>query len=63
MQTAQEEAAEVGFQTVVTVEVTAGKTVCTLTYGAGIDGYYLMVSGADALYSVDGTIVDALRNF
>lgn len=62
-QTAQEEAAEVGFQTVVTAEVTAGETTHTLTYGAGIDGYYLMISGEDALYSVDGTIVDALRNF
>lgn len=62
-QIAQEEAAEVGFQPVVTAEVTAGETVCTLTYGEGIDGYYLKVSGEDALYSVDGTIVDALRNF
>ena len=62
-QTAQEEAAEVGFQTVVTAEVTAGETTRTLTYGEGIDGYYLTISGEDTLYSVDGTIVDALRNF
>lgn len=62
-QIAQEEVAEVGFQPVVIAEVTAGETTHTLTYGEGIDGYYLTVSGEDALYSVDGTIVDALRNF
>lgn len=62
-QIAQEEAAELDFRPVVTAEVTAGETTRTLTYGEGIDGYYLMVSGEDALYSVDGTIVDALRNF
>lgn len=55
--------AAVGFQTLVTAEVTAGETVGTLTYGEGTDGYYLTVSGDDSLYSVDGSIVDALRNF
>ena len=57
------EPAEIGFETLVTAEVTAGKTVYSLTYGEGTDGYYLTVSGDDSLYSVDGSIVDALRNF
>ena len=55
--------AEVGFKTLVTAEVTAGETACTLTYGEGTDGYYLTVSGDDSLYSVNGSIVDAIRNF
>lgn len=52
-----------GLKTLVTAEVTAGEKSCTLTYHEGTDGYYLTVNGDDSLYTIDGTILEAFRNF
>ena len=44
----------------VTAEVTTAEGSVTLTYAVGTDGYYMMVSGDDSVYTVDGQTVQAL---
>lgn len=44
----------------VTAEVTTAEGTVTLTYAIGTDGYYMMVSGDSAVYTVDGQTVQAL---
>jgi len=44
----------------VTAEVATADSTATLTYTIGADGYYMMVSGDDSIYSVDGQTVQAL---
>ena len=44
----------------VTAEVTTTDGTVTLTYAIGTDGYYMMVSGDDSVYTVDGQTVAAL---
>jgi len=44
----------------VTAEVTTADGTAVLTYAIGTDGYYMMVSGDDSVYTVDGQTVAAL---
>lgn len=44
----------------VTAEVTTADGTVSLTYAIGTDGYYLMVSGDDSVYTVDGQTVEAV---
>lgn len=44
----------------VTAEVTTADGTAVLTYAIGTDGYYMMVSGDDSVYAVDGQTVAAL---
>lgn len=44
----------------VTAEVTTADGTAVLTYAIGTDGYYMMVSGDDSVYTVDGQTLAAL---
>ena len=44
----------------VTAEVTTADGTAVLSYAIGTDGYYMMVSGDDSVYTVDGQTVAAL---
>lgn len=44
----------------VTAEVTTAEGTAAMTYAVGTDGWYMMVSGDDSIYSVDGQTVQAL---
>ena len=53
--------AAAGFDTpLVTVRVTTAEKTVTLRYASGMDGYYLMMEGDGALYTVDQSTVQAV---
>lgn len=49
-------------KTLVTAKVTSSDGEHTLTYGEGMDGYYLTFDGDDSLYSIDESVIEIFKD-